>query len=769
MASKAVLVFAVGLAVGVLLLMASSAAHWDAALRNSVVPLDRLAQSRQFATQAELFAERLLHGDPAASPELVLASLERATHAGRALVDRGGSLAGMREQGEPSVALRAAVANYLVVLESMAERVRNRVRLPASASGLFLRELHGPLRDASLKVEEILLTELAYRRTALREMGLFVSALVAALMLGIILVRYHADLARDAAQRARRRSDERNRLHATALEGTRDAVIVTDPQTRILSVNRAFSEITGYTEAEAIGNTPLMLQSGRHDEIFFRNMRATLMDKGYWQGEIWNRHKEGEISPHWMSVSAVCDEVGRHTHYVGVLTDLSQLHRFEARASHLARFDSLTDLPNRMMIASGLEHSIESGRRDSTGVAVLFIDLDRFKHINDALGYDCGDQLLAAVARRLLNRVRNEDTLGRYGGDEFVLVLDQVRDAAAAASVARDLLSVFDTPFEIDSQPPLYIKASIGISVFPDDGDTAAELIRDADAAMNQAKRDGRNTFRYYQEQLTRTANTRLALESRLRRALDQGGFEMHYQPLVLLETGVVIGAEALVRLRRTDEPPIGPADFIPVMEESGMIVELGHWVQREVCRQGRCWLDEGYRFELLALNLSPEEVSRGGVVEHLKKVLAETGFPPGLLELEITESGLIQRGEAVVEFLHELKALGVRLAIDDFGTGYSSLSYLKRFPVNKLKIDRSFIMDLPGDTGDAQLTTTIIQLAHNLGLRVLAEGVETEAQRAFLSDRGCHAYQGYLCSAPLPAQDFATRFLGVPSPEATT
>ncbi|NMG63620.1 EAL domain-containing protein [Azoarcus indigens] len=1048
----------------VLGMMSWSAMRWDATLRESVVPLDRLALSRQAVIQAELFAERVLAGDPASSPELVLGNLERAVHAGRDLASGQARLAGMSARHPASPELRAAVADYLAVLQTMAERVKSRIASPEQVSGLDLRALHGPFASSAMRVEVALLQEMEARRQFQRELDRINLFLVCALAIGFIWLGYRAELLRlralhdvlagkerlrafadalpemaflldaegrylevfgsgrvlagggerltgmrlqelyppeqaaafagviaralgegrvvsheytledgaaprqfearvapvadtgrvvwvswdvterRAAERrvadlsrlynllsqvnhaivltsdraalfervtavavssggflaawvavpaggrlqpvaasgaapalldawslplaghvaaggqpesviarlpagskeggapgrsrellieklmplqagwrgqaaeagasrfiaiplhcegefagvmgllsaapqqagdeeaallgevgddisyaltqfAReaeaRRKDERILLHAAVLEGTRDGVVVTDAETRILSVNRAFTEITGYTEDEVLGRTPALLRSGRHDKAFFHAMWATLNSVGHWQGELWNRRKNGEVVPQWMSISAVHGGTGSGGHYVGVFTDISQLRQFEERVSHLAQYDPLTDLPNRMLIGARLQHAIEAAGRERHVVGVLFIDLDRFKNINDALGHDAGDELLSAVAARLSGRYRSEDTLGRYGGDEFVLVLGQLRHAADAAAIARDLLAALDQPFVLHTGREIYIKASIGISIYPDDGDSPAGLIQDADAAMYQAKHAGRNTFRFYQEAFTRSADARLSLESRLRRALEGDGFEMYYQPFVDVASGRIVGAEALVRLKPDGGPYIGPAEFIPLLEESGLIFELGTWVQRRVCRQGREWLDQGLDFERLAVNLSAEEVRRGGVVERLRDILAETGFPAAKLEIEITESGLIHRGAEALAFLHELKGLGVQLAIDDFGTGYSSLAYLKRFPVSKLKIDRSFISDLPDDHSDAQLTTTIIELARNLGLQVLAEGVETDAQRAFLAERGCDVYQGYLCSPPVAAAQFAERFLG--------
>ncbi|RZS57065.1 putative bifunctional diguanylate cyclase/phosphodiesterase [Sphaerotilus mobilis] len=568
--------------------------------------------------------------------------------------------------------------------------------------------------------------------------------------LGMDLSHALARLSRDARMQE---SLARVRLHAAALESTQDGVMVTDLRPRIVSVNRAYSEITGYTEADVAGQSPKLLTSGRHDPTFFTALWESLLTHGRWQGEIQNRRKNGELYTQWTSISTVRNDAGEPTHYVTVFTDITAQKQAEAQLQHLAHFDPLTQLPNRLLVLNRLDHAIAAADRAQRRVAVLFIDLDNFKTVNDSLGHAAGDRLLEAVAQRLLTRARREDTLGRLGGDEFILILEQVRESPEAAQVAQELLTLLEAPFHIAGQD-VYVQSSIGISIYPEDAREAGELVRDADAAMYQAKRAGRGTYRYYTEALTAAAQNKLTLDTRLRRALEQREFELYYQPLYRIADRRLIGLEALVRLNQPGLPPVGPADFIPVLEENGQITALGAWVTQEACRQGRAWLDEGLDFGRIAINLSPQEVRRGQTDERVRAALQASGLPADRLELEITESGLMEQGERAEAFLHNLRSIGVQLAIDDFGTGYSSLAYLKRFPVSKLKIDRGFVRDLPGDVSDAQLVQTMISMGRNLGISVVAEGVETEAQLDYLHELGCESAQGYLFSKPRPASE---------------
>ncbi len=552
-------------------------------------------------------------------------------------------------------------------------------------------------------------------------------------------------------------SQARVRLHAAALESTQDGVMVTDLTPLIVSVNRAFSRITGYSETEVVGQPPNILRSGRQDEAFYTLLWTALLEEGEWQGELWNRRRNGELYAQWMSISTVRDNLGHPSHYVAVFTDITQQKLTEERLQQMAHFDPLTQLPNRPMVLTRLEQAIAAAARQSLHVAVLFIDLDNFKTVNDSLGHAAGDTLLSEVAHRLALRTRREDTLGRLGGDEFILVLELLREPQDAGTVAQELIHLLDEPFHVDGMT-VYVQASVGISLYPQDGHTVSDLVRDADAAMYQAKRAGRNTYRYYTESLTAAAQNRLALDSRLRRALAKQEFELWYQPLVEIASRRIVGLEALVRLKQPDLPPVGPAEFIPVLEENGLIIDLGEWVTREACRQGRAWLDAGLDFGRIAINLSPLEVRRGGTDERVLRALADSGLPADRLELEITESGLMEQGDKAEPFLQSLHNQGVRLAIDDFGTGYSSLAYLKRFPVHKLKIDRSFVRDLPGDSSDVQLVQTMVGLGHSLGMSVLAEGVETAEQGEFLLELGCEAAQGYYYGAPAPANSVVKR-----------
>jgi len=552
-----------------------------------------------------------------------------------------------------------------------------------------------------------------------------------------------------------RRGEERLRLLATAFESTRDGVVITDPKARILAVNRAYSDITGYDEAEILGQNPRILQSGRHGRAFYQALWTGVRKTGYWQGELWNRRKNGEVYPQWLTISAVRDARGKITHYVGVLTDISRIKSAEERLDRLAHRDPLTDLPNRLLAQSRLAHALEQAQRHGRRVGVLFVDLDRFKTVNDSLGHAAGDELLRATARRLRDGLGAEHTLARLGGDEFLVVVEDLQRPEEAAAVAQTVLDLSATPLALSSHPEIYINASIGLSLYPDDGRTVSELIQHADAAVSQAKAQGRNTYRFYTESLTRAAHERLELENKLRRALERDELVLHYQPLVSMAEGRIFGCEALVRWRPAGEALVPPARFIPLAEETGLIEPLGNWVLRAACAQAKAWLDVGLPL-LLAVNLSARQFQRQDILQQVRAALADTGLPAELLELEITESTLMERGGQAADTLAALKRLGVRLAIDDFGTGYSSLAYLKRFPIDKLKIDRGFVRDIPGDSGSAEIAAAIIAMARSLRLAVLAEGVETRAQLDFLRGQGCDAYQGFLYGHPVPADEFA-------------
>lgn len=556
------------------------------------------------------------------------------------------------------------------------------------------------------------------------------------------------------SRRGRKETESALLQAAIVFENTRDGVIVTDLDARILAVNRAFTEITGYSESEVLGTNPRLLHSAHHGLSFYESVWASLLRTGHWQGEIWNRRKSGEIYPEWLTISAVRDEGGEVTRYVGVFTDISRLRQSQDRLEQLTHYDPLTGLPNRLLLEARLAHALDHAEQNGGRVGVLHIDLDHFKTINEGLGHAVGDELLKAIAERLRLRVREEDTLARPGADNFVLVLERLDKPEKAAGVARDLLSLIKAPFTLSSGREVFVCASIGISLYPDDGTTASALIRNADAALNRAKELGRDTCHFYTEALTRAATARLNLESRLRRALERGELVLHYQPLVAVADRRVVGVEALARWQDPKRGLIYPAEFIPVAEESGLIAPLGDWVLVEACRQMQSWMRAGLGLNAVAVNLSTRQFLLHDVGERVRAALSASGLPGPHLELEITESTLMQPGASALETLLGLKDLGVRLAVDDFGTGYSSLAYLKRFPIDRLKIDRSFVKDIPTDPDDMEIVATIIAMGRNLHLEVLAEGVETEEQLAFLRENGCDAFQGHLVSPALAAEE---------------
>ena len=551
----------------------------------------------------------------------------------------------------------------------------------------------------------------------------------------------------------RRRDEVVRRQWAMAFESTRDGVMITDTAGRILTVNRAFTKISGYTAEAVIGRTPKILQSGRHDEEFYRAMWQTLRQSGHWQGEIWNRRSNGEIFPQLLSLSAVRDEHDRVVNYVSVATDISHLKRSEARLEQLAHFDPLTNLPNRQAVQAGLERAIARRQRHGGLVAVLYIDLDGFKTVNDSLGHPAGDELLLAVANRLTMRLRESDTLGRLGGDEFLVILEGLRDESESAVVARDILTTLSAPFSLICGREAYVTASMGISVLTHDRPTGAmELMRDADTAMYRAKEQGRNRFCFYTADLNASAIARLEIEGALCQALARDELLLHFQPKVDAMTGQVVGVEALVRWKRLGQL-VPPGQFIPLAEQSSLILDIGAWVIDKACEQARAWLDAGVPVPPIAVNVAARQFAAGDLDVVLTRALLHHGVPAGCLEVELTESILMDQPEKTTQMLERIRRLGVRLALDDFGTGYSNLGYLQQFPLDYLKIDQSFVRAMGSEPDGAVIVDAIINLAHRLGLKVIAEGVETEAQRDSLRHRGCDELQGYLFSRPLPAE----------------
>jgi len=563
---------------------------------------------------------------------------------------------------------------------------------------------------------------------------------------------YFCSTARDISQR--HHADRQQRLAAKVFEASTEAILITDTHNRILAVNQAFTQITGFTEQEVLGQPPSMLASGQHGEAFYTDMWNTLRERGQWSGEIWNRRKNGEAFPEWLNISVLSDERGQISHYIALFTDISERKEHEARIQHLAEYDALTDLPNRILVNDRLQQAIRQAERHGGQLAVLFVDLDHFKNINDTLGHNSGDALLRQVAERLSNAVRDLDTVGRTGGDEFVLILPAISQPDEAAQVAERILRAMRPPFDIDGNQ-LVVGCSIGISLLPDDGQDIQTLLMNADLAMYHAKAHGRNTFRFYTREMNTQVAERLQMENRLRRALEQNELFLVFQPQYAIDSPQLLGCEVLLRWQDPEEGLIMPSRFIPVAEDCGLIVPLGNWVLRQACQQMAHWRETGLPLPRIAVNVSARQLARFDFIDEVRDVLQSTGLPGHCLEIEVTESTLMEDADLAARQLAILKAMGIRLSVDDFGTGYSSLAYLKRFAPDTIKIDRSFVNDLPADSEDAAIVSAIIHLARALDMATMAEGVETEEQRSFLAQLGCSGMQGYLLGRPLPAEQF--------------
>ena len=551
-----------------------------------------------------------------------------------------------------------------------------------------------------------------------------------------------------------RQAEADHQLAAQVFLHSREAIVITDPQRRILAVNPAFCTMTGYTAEEVIGHTPRMLNSGRSDRAFYNGMWARIAQQGHWQGEIWNRRKSGEIYPEWLSISEVRNGAGEVTHYIGLAQDISERKVAEARIERLAFYDPLTDLPNRSLLEDRAHLALAEARREETEVSLLFLDLDRFKNINDTLGHMVGDLLLQQVAERLRGCVREADTISRLGGDEFILLLPGAGQEGAGR-VAEDILARVSEAMELGVHR-LTITPSVGISVFPHDGEDLETLLKHADTAMYHAKEAGRNAYQFFMPSMNQAAAERVRLEAGLRHAIERGELSLVYQPQVALEDGRLVGAEALLRWTSAELGGVSPARFIPVAEETGLIVRFGAWVMNEACRQMAVWREAGLDLVPVAVNLSARQFQQPGLADAVARACDAHGIAPALLELELTESTLMRQQQAVLDNLDRLSGAGHRLAIDDFGTGYSNLGYLRHLPIHKLKIDQSFVRDIQAEPDEAVIVNALIGLAHGLGLQVVAEGVETPEQRDNLHRHACDVAQGYHYARPLPPEAFA-------------
>ena len=546
---------------------------------------------------------------------------------------------------------------------------------------------------------------------------------------------------------------ERLRQAAAVFDCTREGVLVTDARGLIVHVNRAFIEITGYQREDVLGRLPSLFKSGRHSALFYQQMFQSLQRNGEWSGEIWNRRKSGEIYPQWQTIRVIYDDQNHLSHYVAVFSDISAIKESEHELAHLAHHDPLTDLPNRLLFTDRAKQALASAQTQKRGCALLLLDLDHFKIINDSLGHNVGDQLLKLAGERLQALLGPSVTLARLGGDEFAVLAESCTQVVQAAALAQRILAALQQPFNFDGHQ-LFVSASIGISLFPNDALSAEQLLRNADSALFKAKSAGREGYALYTEELTAHAQNRVEIAGELRRALQQEELRVYYQPVHDLHDGRLVGVEALVRWQHPERGLVPPGEFIPIAERTGLIADIDGWVMNQACRQMCQWLADGVPVRFVAVNVSSRLFARRELYEQVAKVLHDTGLDPTFLELEVTESAVMDDPEVALEQLHRLRELGLRLAIDDFGTGYSSLLRLKRLPVQKLKIDQGFVAGLPWDEDDAAIVRVVIALAKSMGMQVQAEGIEQVEQAQFLLDLACDMGQGYWFGRPMPAID---------------
>lgn len=546
----------------------------------------------------------------------------------------------------------------------------------------------------------------------------------------------------------RESNDKRLNQAKIAFDSATEGIMIIDHNACITAINKGFTDITGFTEEDVMGATPKVLQMGQD------NLWHSLFNEGRWCGEVSNHRKNGELYQEWLTITVVKNQEGQTVNYVGVFADITESKRSQHRLQELVNHDPLTGLPNRRLLNELLEHAIKRAERKKHQIALLFIDLDRFKAINDGLGHQVGDKLLYEVSRRISLSMRESDVVARLGGDEFLVMMDMINSQDDAELIAQKIIHALQAEFIIDGKE-IFITASVGISIFPKDGSDVDSTIKAADIAMYQVKNKGKNNHCFYSAELSKDVVERFTMESQLRRALERNQFEVYYQPQVSLINGNIIGAEALIRWNHSELGLVSPAKFIPVAEETGLIVQIGEWVLRQAALQAMQWIKDGYAMQWISVNVSGVQIMRSNFADTVYGILIETDCNPSILELEITESTVMQNTEFVIDTFNRIKQLGVRLAIDDFGTGYSSLSNLKRLPLDKIKIDQSFVRGLPDDLDDAAITNAIYAMARSLGFSVIAEGVETSAHAEFLKNMGCEEAQGYLYSKPVTATEF--------------
>ncbi|MGP5478069.1 phosphodiesterase DibA [Pseudomonas helleri] len=626
----------------------------------------------------------------------------------------------------------------------------------SSRNALHAALLYGLLSVAWLQITDHLLSSFLDDSAQLAHWQLingYVWVFVSAVLIFVARSQLLGFLGGSASLKRQREDRERLRQAAAVFDCTREGVLVTDRTGAIVHVNRALVEITGYTVEEVLGKRPNMFKSGHHDLEFYQGVFKSLQETGDWHGEIWNRRKNGEIYPQWQTVRAITDEKGQLTHYVAVFTDISAIKKSQTDLARLVHHDPLTDLPNRLLFTDRTEQALTSAQRHKTGCALLMIDLDHFKIINDSLGHNVGDLLLKAVSGRLQRVFGKGYTVARLGGDEFAVLIENCSNASRAEVLAQQVLEAMKAAFEVTSHQ-LFVSASVGISVFPGDALNAEQLLRNADSALFKAKSAGREGYALYTEELTVHALNRIEVASDLRRALEQQELRVYYQPVHDLKTSRLIGVEALVRWEHPLRGLVPPGEFIPIAERTGLIAEIDAWVLEQACWQMCQWQSAGVHLSFVAVNISSRLFARPELYTLVSTVLTDSGLDPALLELEVTESAVMEDSQGALEQMHRLRALGLRLAIDDFGTGFSSLLRLKQLPVQKLKIDQGFVAGLPEDNDDVAIVRAVIALSQSMGLQVHAEGIEHIEQAQFLLDFKCDLGQGYWFGRPVPASE---------------
>lgn len=556
-----------------------------------------------------------------------------------------------------------------------------------------------------------------------------------------------------------KQAETKLKFASIAFDNTSDGILITDSQSNIISVNRAFTKTTGYDSAEVLGKNPSILSSGRHNQAFYNSMWQTIATDGYWQGEIWNRRKSGETYPEWLSISAVHNGNNNVTNYVAAFSDISVLKEHQHEIEHLAHHDTLTGLPNRLLLSARLDHSLQKAKRENSAIGILFLDLDNFKEINDSLGHTIGDEVLKQITKRWNECIRAEDTLARLGGDEFLIVLEGINHGSDAALLATNILTSLSAPLEV-GEHELTVSSSIGICVFPKDGDDLLSLVKNADAAMYKAKIAGGDQYCFYSPEFTDSVNERIRLNADLQHAIDRDEFTLHFQPQYSLPDNQLVGAEALIRWQHPCYGLLMPQQFTPLIEQAKQIEPLSDWVLREATKQWTEWQAIGIELNKIAIKLSGQLINDENFTSRLKSILQESNCPAERIELEVTEEFIMRDEESCRHSLDGLKEMGVRISIDNFGTGYSSFSRLKNLQIDKLKIDPSFIKAIPGSKDDEEIILAIIALGKSLNITVLAEGVESEAQHRFLTNAGCDQIQGKLCGKPAPAMEFLSMVL---------